>query len=139
MDTHNTPSAGLIRELSQAECASLLRATSVGRVAICTADGPVVVPVNYAMDGDAVIVRTSSYTLLAAHAWDQVAFEVDEIDADLRKGWSVLVSGRGEPVDDVDDLIDSGLARSLRPWAPGSRDMFIKITPRRVTGREVVG
>jgi uncharacterized protein len=139
MDSDSTPTAGLIRELSQAECATLLRRTAVGRVAICTSDGPVVVPVNYAMDGEDVIIRTSSYTLLAAHAWDQVAFEVDEIDADLRRGWSVLVSGRGAPVDDVEDLIDSGLVTSLRPWAPGSRDMFIKITARRVTGRDVVG
>jgi nitroimidazol reductase NimA-like FMN-containing flavoprotein (pyridoxamine 5'-phosphate oxidase superfamily) len=139
METDSRPTGSLIRELNTAECRKLLGSTAVGRIAVCTPDGPVIIPVNYAMDGDAVVIRTSSYSLLAAHAWDQVAFEIDETDPEMRRGWSVLVVGKGEPIDDVDDLVDSGLVASLRPWAPGPRDMFIKITPSRVTGRDVIG
>jgi uncharacterized protein len=139
MKTDSRPNVSLIRELNRAECRQLLGSSVMGRVAVCTLDGPVIIPVNYAMDGDAVVIRTSSYSLLAAHAWDQVAFEIDETDPEMRRGWSVLVVGKGEPIDDVDDLVDSGLVNSLRPWAPGPRDLFIKITPHRVTGRNIVG
>jgi nitroimidazol reductase NimA-like FMN-containing flavoprotein (pyridoxamine 5'-phosphate oxidase superfamily) len=126
-----------IRELSHAECTQLLRRLEFGRLAVCTPQGPVIVPVNYVMDGDCVIVRTSSYSHVAAHARDLAAFEVDEIDPDMERGWSVVVVGQAEPLEDVDDLISSGLASSLSPWAPGARDMFIKITPSRVSGRHV--
>lgn len=139
MKTDSSPPVSLIRELNRSECRQLLARTTVGRVAVCTPDGPVIIPVNYVMDGDAIVVRTSSYSLLAAHAWDQVAFEIDETEPEMRRGWSVLVAGRGEPIDDEEDLVDSRLITSLRPWAPGPRDLFIKITPRRVTGRDVIG
>lgn len=139
MKTDIRPTVSLIRELNRAECRTLLDSSVMGRVAVCTPDGPVIIPVNYVMDGDVVVIRTSSYSLLAAHAWDQVAFEIDETDPEMRSGWSVLVVGQGEPIDDVDDLVDSGLVASLRPWAPGPRDLFIKITPQRVTGRNIVG
>lgn len=138
MDTDSRPTAHLIRELNRAECRKLLDGSVIGRVAVCTPDGPVIIPVNYTMDGDAVVVRTSSYSLLAAHAWDQVAFEIDDTDPEMRRGWSVLVVGKGEPIDDVDDLVESGLVTSLSSWAPGPRDLFIRITPQRLTGRDVV-
>jgi nitroimidazol reductase NimA-like FMN-containing flavoprotein (pyridoxamine 5'-phosphate oxidase superfamily) len=125
------------RELTAAECADRLRRAQVGRIAVCTADGPVIIPVNYAMDGDSVVVRTSSYSEVAAHALGQAAFEIDDIDSDMQRGWSVLVVGTAQPIEDVDAIIESGLGTSLRPWAPGVRNMFIRITPRRVTGRDV--
>jgi nitroimidazol reductase NimA-like FMN-containing flavoprotein (pyridoxamine 5'-phosphate oxidase superfamily) len=126
-----------IRELTPAECADRLRRTEVGRIAVGTADGPVIIPVNYTMDGESVVFRTSAYAELAAHAGDSVAFEIDEIEPDMQRGWSVLVVGTAQLIEDVDDVIESGLAHALRPFAPGVRNLFIKITPRRVTGRDV--
>jgi nitroimidazol reductase NimA-like FMN-containing flavoprotein (pyridoxamine 5'-phosphate oxidase superfamily) len=127
----------VIRELTPTECTERLGRQQVGRIAVCTRDGPVVIPVNYAMDGETVVIRTSSYSQLAAHAREQAAFEIDDIEPDMRRGWSVLVVGTAEPVEDVDGLVESGLVKTLTSWAPGSRDLFITITPRRVTGREV--
>jgi nitroimidazol reductase NimA-like FMN-containing flavoprotein (pyridoxamine 5'-phosphate oxidase superfamily) len=126
-----------MRELTSTECVDRLRRTEIGRIAVSTADGPVVIPVNYTMDGDCVVFRTSAYAELAAHGGDRVAFEIDEIEPDMRRGWSVLVVGTAQLIEDVDDVVESGLAQALRSWAPGVRNLFIKITPRRVTGRDV--
>ncbi|MBA3233411.1 MAG: pyridoxamine 5'-phosphate oxidase family protein [Propionibacteriales bacterium] len=127
----------VFRELSQQECAARLRGSGVGRVAVCTPDGPVIIPVNYVIDEGTVVVRTAPYTLLAGHAWDKAAFEIDELDHNLRRGWSVLVVGQASPVEDVDEVQDSRTVDQLTTWAPGSRSMFIRITPVRITGRVV--
>jgi len=129
--------AEVFRELSGQECTTRLRRSTVGRVAVCTPDGPVIIPVNYVMDDETVVVRTAPYTMLAGHARGQVAFEIDELDHDMRRGWSVLVVGQGSPVEDSDEIAASHLVDRLTPWAPGLRNMFIRITPQRITGRQV--
>jgi nitroimidazol reductase NimA-like FMN-containing flavoprotein (pyridoxamine 5'-phosphate oxidase superfamily) len=126
-----------IRELTPAECADRLRRSQVGRIAVSTEDGPVIIPVNYTMDGECVVFRTSPYAQLAAHSGDRVAFEIDEVEPDMHRGWSVLVVGTAQLIEDIDDVIESGLAQALKSWAPGVRNLFIKITPHRVTGRDV--
>ncbi|MGH3363728.1 MAG: pyridoxamine 5'-phosphate oxidase family protein, partial [Nocardioidaceae bacterium] len=55
---------GSLRELSVDECVELLSANVVGRAAICTPSGPHVVPVNYAVDGDSIVFRTTPYSVL---------------------------------------------------------------------------
>ena len=136
MDTDSVRHAEVFRELSEQECVGLLGKAAVGRVAVTTPDGPVIIPVNYVMDEETVLLRTAPYTLLAAHAWDQVAFEIDDIDHDMQRGRSVLVLGRAA-VTDADEIAESSVASELTPWAPGSRRMFIRIRPQRITGREV--
>ena len=71
----------------------------VGRVAISTPTGPHIVPVNYAVVDEAIIVRTSPYSLLGTYGRDtMVAFEVDGFDHELERGWSVQARGRVEAV-----------------------------------------
>lgn len=129
--------AEVLRELNRRDCLDRLQGSGVGRVAVCTPDGPVIIPVNYVMDDETVVVRTAPYTLLAGHAWDQAAFEIDDLDHDMRRGWSVLVVGQAAPVEAPDEIAESQRLSELMPWAPGSRNMFIRITPQRITGREV--
>lgn len=129
--------AEVLRELNRRDCLDRLQGSGVGRVAVCTPDGPVIIPVNYVLDDETVVVRTAPYTLLAGHAWDQAAFEIDDLDHDMRRGWSVLVVGQAAPVEDPDEIAESQRLSELMPWAPGSRNMFIRITPQRITGREV--
>jgi nitroimidazol reductase NimA-like FMN-containing flavoprotein (pyridoxamine 5'-phosphate oxidase superfamily) len=63
-----------------------------------------------------------------------VALEIDELDDRLSSGWSVVVQGRAEQVDDKSELAD--LFHHVRdPWAPGSRPVLVRITPSQVTGR----
>ena len=68
-------------ELSTDECRELLSAGLVGRVAVCTPVGPHVVPVNYAVVDDDVVIRTSPYSVLGSHARGSIlALEVDHLD-----------------------------------------------------------
>lgn len=123
--------------LNPRECKQRLAQKSVGRVGISMAALPVVFPVNYAvLDGD-VIVRTGEGTKLdAALAGAVVAFEVDDVDPIYHEGWSVLLQGRASVVTDPDDL--ERIARlPLRPWAPGSRDRYIRIPAELVSGRRI--
>ncbi len=128
---------GSITELDSAECFRRLATAVVGRVALCTEEGPTIIPVNYVVDGESIVIRTTSYTLLAEHAVGPMAFEVDDLEPAVRFGWSVLVVGHAMPVEDVDESTRLRAGGLVDAWAPGSRNLFIRITPRRVTGREI--
>src|SRR3954447_17194540 len=121
--------------LDPSECLRLLRSARLGRVGMCTSAGPQVLPVNYTVLDDNIVFRTDLYSAVAAGTKDAtVAFEVDELDDRLDEGWSVLVVGRGEHVEDraeMQDLFD----RLDAPWAPGSRPLVVRIVPSEVTGR----
>jgi nitroimidazol reductase NimA-like FMN-containing flavoprotein (pyridoxamine 5'-phosphate oxidase superfamily) len=125
--------------LSQAECLELLGATGIGRIAFSTATGPRIYPVNYLVADGCVVVRTSPYAQLGEHASGLVAFEADHLDAKLRRGWSVLVVGLSAPVEDADEAIRLHHTGQLEPWAPGQRNLFVRITPREITGRRFNG
>ena len=85
------------RELSAPQCEALLRVGMVGRVAFSTPTGPHMVPVNYTVVDDAIVVRTSPYSLLGTHGRNtMVAFGVDGFDHELERGWSVQARGRME-------------------------------------------
>lgn len=138
MDASRIPARdGRFRELSNEECYRRLEETGVGRVAMCTDDGPVIIPVNYLVDGESIVVRTAPYTLLAGLSVTPMAFEVDRLEPALKFGWSVLVVGHAMPVDDIDESTALQASGRLEAWAPGPRNLFIRITPRRVTGREI--
>ena len=126
-----------LQMLSPSECEQLLARTTVGRVGISIGALPVVLPVNYAMlDGD-VVVRTGAGTKLdAALAGAVVAFEVDHVDPIYHEGWSVLVQGRATEIADPAD-IERARALPLRPWAPGTRDRFIRIPAEVISGRRI--
>ena len=74
-------------ELSDAQCRELLSAGLVGRVALCTPVGPHVVPVNYAVVDDSVVLRTTPYSILGTQARGALlAFEVDQLDYEQSAG-----------------------------------------------------
>jgi nitroimidazol reductase NimA-like FMN-containing flavoprotein (pyridoxamine 5'-phosphate oxidase superfamily) len=47
---------GHFRELEAKECLELLADHQIGRVAYCDDRGPVVLPVNYALDDETVVI-----------------------------------------------------------------------------------
>src|SRR5271165_856872 len=81
----------ILRTLSPAECFDLLEPGGVGRVGFAAADGIMMLPVNFAVTGKAIIFRTAPDTLLAVYANGRVGFEADHLDEAVREGWSVLV------------------------------------------------
>ena len=72
-----------LRTLSPAECFDLLEPGGIGRVGFASADGIMILPVNFAVTAATIIFRTAPDTLLALHADAQVSFEVDRIDEGL--------------------------------------------------------
>jgi nitroimidazol reductase NimA-like FMN-containing flavoprotein (pyridoxamine 5'-phosphate oxidase superfamily) len=127
----------VLQTLTAAECYDLLSPGGVGRVAFTTADGPVVLPVNYAMAGQTVIFRTAPDTLLAGYLDGPAGFEVDRLDEALSQGWSVLVTGRAVRVTSEADVRRLEQHTGIRPWAGGARDVYVRIIPRKITGRRI--
>jgi len=80
--------------------------------------------------------RTDVYGVLAEGTRDGgiVAFQADEIDDRLQSGWSVLVVGPAEHVEDRAELV-AAFERMGDPWAPGTRQLVARISPAEVTGR----
>ncbi|WP_162599883.1 pyridoxamine 5'-phosphate oxidase family protein [Nocardioides solisilvae] len=125
-------------ELSVDECRELLRGDVVGRVAFTTPRGPRIVPVNYVVREGVLEVRTTSYSELATYApGASVAFEVDHLDRERMRGWSVIVLGRCERVLDQSAAVFEQPGDGPRPWAGGHRSMLLRIHAEEVTGRRV--
>jgi len=86
-----------------------------------------------------VLLRTSAASeLVRAIDGSVVAFEADEVDAATHSGWSVVVTGEATVV--TDPAEQERLARTgPRSWAPSPEEVFVRIGPELVTGRELVG
>ena len=92
-----TDTESSFQELPEARCRELLAGHTAGRVAWNAPDGPHVLPVSYAIDVGNVVFRTSRYGALAElRDRTNVAFEIDDIDAEHGTGWSVVVRGHGQ-------------------------------------------
>lgn len=109
----------------------------IGRIVFTDQALPAVQPVNFLLDDGCVIFRTAQGTRLAtALNGTVVAFEIDDYDVRTESGWSVTVVGRAESV--VDTVESARLARlPLRTWAPGHRDIFIRVRPEYISGRRI--
>jgi uncharacterized protein len=123
-------------ELSYDECRDLLVGGVVGRVAMCTPTGPIIVPVNYSVVGKSIVFRTTSYGVLGRHSCNTaLAFEVDHLDYENQRGWSVVAAGRGRMVEDSDELAEIKAAWDPRPWAGGNRPFYVSLDWQELTGR----
>jgi uncharacterized protein len=110
--------------LSPGECRDLLRRTTVGRVAVTVGALPAIFPVNYALLGDDIVFSTGEGTKLRA-AVDRavVAFQIDDFDATIPYGWSVLAVGMATEITDPEQLSavkTSGSGRSPAATGPTS-------------------
>jgi nitroimidazol reductase NimA-like FMN-containing flavoprotein (pyridoxamine 5'-phosphate oxidase superfamily) len=126
-----------LRTLSPAECFELLEPGGIGRVGFNSSDGVMVLPVNFVVTGKTVIFRTAPDTLLALYADARVSFEADRTDEALREGWSVLMHGRAHHVTDEREVKRLENGTHLEPWVPGARDVYVRITPTRISGRRI--
>jgi nitroimidazol reductase NimA-like FMN-containing flavoprotein (pyridoxamine 5'-phosphate oxidase superfamily) len=126
-----------LRALSPTECFDLLEPGGIGRVGITAAEGVIILPVNFAVTGQAIIYRTAPDTLLALHANAHISFEVDHCDQALHEGWSVLVHGHAHEVTDEHQVKQLENTTRLEPWAPGARDVYVRIAPTQISGRRI--
>ena len=121
-------------EIAREECLVLLRAFSVGRVAIASPSGSVlVVPVNYLVDGDVIVFRTDPGEKLDRLHEQPASFQIDFIDPFHHTGWSVLVRGTAYRASDVEvEHLD------IKSWAGGDKPHWVRVVPLEITGRRLV-
>lgn len=128
---------GHVLHLDVDGCLDRLRDGAMGRVAMNDPAGPVVLPVTYVVDGGTVLFRTTlGSKLTAAEEREPASFQVDHLDPDRGRAWSVLVRGRLEEVTDPDEL-DRLRALGLHPLAGGTREHFVRVLAASMTGRKV--
>lgn len=115
----------------------LLRAMHFGRLAFDGPDGPVIVPVNYVVDGDEVLVRTDVGAKLgAAQERAAAAFEIDHVDPIDGSGWSVVARGHLE-VRSVPGQDRAGLTHVPPPLPDGARRHVVALRVAHVEGRRL--
>ena len=125
-------------DLRPEECLRLLTQQTVGRIAFQTDNGPRILPVNYVVHHNRIVFRTAPYGVIARRARGaDVAFEVDELDNEMRTGWSVLAVGRCERIEDVSELTTIQQEGPPTPWATGTRDLYFAIRWRGLSGRRL--
>jgi nitroimidazol reductase NimA-like FMN-containing flavoprotein (pyridoxamine 5'-phosphate oxidase superfamily) len=119
-----------LERLSREECLQLLSTVSVGRVAVAEPGGPpLVVPVNYVVDGDVIVFRSDPGSKLDALREHPASFQVDLIDPFHRTGWSVLVQGVAYET--------SPAQVNVEPWDRGPKAHWVRIFPGAISGRRL--
>jgi len=126
-----------LQRLPRDECLALMASVPVGRIIYTRRALPAVELVNFALDEGDIVIRTDrSGKLAAATRGTVVAFEVDQLDLASQAGWSVTAVGPSREVTDPGELARLRTI-GLRPWAPGNRDHFIRISPVMLNGRRL--
>ena len=118
------------------ECRTLLATRELGRIGLAGGAYPLILPVNYVLDGDAVVIRTDSPKITAAADHTRVAFEVDDVDVTYEWGWSVLARGRARAIEDPAEVARAERL-PLRSWGPGERRRFTAIATTDLSGRRI--
>jgi nitroimidazol reductase NimA-like FMN-containing flavoprotein (pyridoxamine 5'-phosphate oxidase superfamily) len=122
--------------LSRPECIRLLGTSGIGRVGLSIGSLPVILPVNYVVDGARIVFRSGPGSKLdAALRGAVVCVEVDRVDERWRSGWSVLVTGEATEV--PAELLGDGVASLLVPWSADAGDRYVGVAMALVSGRRV--
>lgn len=125
-----------IVDLDRSESLRLLAAKKVGRLAFVHEGGPMIMPMNFTLAGERIILRTLAHGSAARAVDHPVAFEVDDIDDFLEAGWSVVVTGTAELL--TEEELAALRGDAPEPWAEGPRTLFVAVPIRHVTGRQLV-
>ena len=121
------------QEVPRDECLRLLAAFTVGRIALATHEGAVLVlPVNYVLDGDVIVFRSDPGEKLDAIHGHSASFQIDFIDAFHHTGWSVLVQGTAHRAShrEIAHL-------HIESWVGGEKTAWVRVVPRTITGRRL--
>ncbi len=135
MDIHlaNLDWSGL-EILRDEECLRLLDAAPIGRLGFVDQGSPVILPVNFAVEGRSIAFRTAAGSKLSTALLERpVCLEVDGWDAVARSGWSVLAKGYAMHHDD-----GGRTEASVRPWSrPELREHWVSIMVEELSGRRI--
>lgn len=125
--------------LSDDACRHLLANEEVGRIAFVDEAGfPVVLPVNYLLDGELIVFHRDTGTELERVPLRRVAFEVEHLAAAWHSGWSVLVQGIGQDVTDAAGARFEQLReRPTDLRAPCEKGLWLAVEIHHITGRRI--
>ena len=128
-----TSEATTFVELDRSECYELVASATIGRLAV-SHDGaaPVVVPVNYVLDGHDIVFLTGPGPSLRSLHVAPVSFQVDQVDPMHRTGWSVLLRGIARLATDEETrhLV-------IERWTQSDEHHWIRIVTAEITGRSM--
>jgi len=116
--------------LSERDCWELLAKMSVGRLALSVRALPMILPVQYHLDGRRLAVCLGHHGL-PERALDEtiVALAADSIDRVTRSGWSVQVQGRS--------VIPRGLRVDTACDWPSPAAQVVEIEPGKISGHRM--
>lgn len=128
---------GPLEVLDRSTCLELVGTVDVGRLAWAETNGDVqVLPLNFALDGDDVIVRTGSGTLVTAvQAGRRLSFQADDLEPAVHGGWTVLITGTAHVVGPGSEA--ERLGRVVQPWAGGLKPVVVRLRADDVRGRRL--
>lgn len=116
-------------ELSERECWELLATAAVGRLALSVRALPMIVPVQYCLDGRRLAVCLGHSQLPERSLHETIiAFAADSIDPVTRSGWLVQVQGRS--------VIPRGLRIGADCDWPAAAQV-VEIEPGRISGHRI--
>ncbi|MGO9196200.1 MAG: pyridoxamine 5'-phosphate oxidase family protein [Acidimicrobiales bacterium] len=126
--------------LSGAECLALLRqaAGGFGRLGINIGGTPSVMPLNFVMLTEHIVLRVGPGSILEAAAEEPtVAFEIDRLDhknPDDPQAWSVLVKGTIEVMRDP-IVLEEAMSTGLTPLVDEPGEVYLTVRTEFVSGR----
>lgn len=139
MDNHlvNLDWSGM-EVLGDDECRHLLDAAPIGRLGFVDQGSPVILPINFTLDGRSIVFRSAAGSKLSAAVMEHpVCLEVDGWDGLQHTGWSVLAKGVARHVSDADEVGRLSSAK-VRPWSnPDVRDQWVRIVVDELSGRRI--
>ena len=122
--------------LTEDECWMFLSSQHIGRLGVAIAGEPDIFPVNYVVQDRSVVFLTAEGTKLAGAVLGlSVVFEIDAADPLFHTGWSVILRGRADEVEKMDDLV-AVEELPLQPWGPGKKRRYVRVTGT-VSGRRI--
>jgi CBS domain-containing protein/nitroimidazol reductase NimA-like FMN-containing flavoprotein (pyridoxamine 5'-phosphate oxidase superfamily) len=129
---------GGLRVLGMDECLDRAGSVPVGRIAFVTDGDPMILPVNHGVDGAAIVFRTTGGPKqFAADRGAAVAFEADRYEVTRRWGWSVVVRGIAEVVED-EEQIERYEQLGIQAWADSvERPVWVRVRAEEISGREI--
>lgn len=119
--------------LSDAECWERLATMAVGRIVTHVRDVVDIFPVNYAVDGESIVLRTAEGSkLIELVISEDVLFEVD--DHTETDAWSVIVRGKARKLEREAEIA-AAEALPLKPMVPTVKRHYVRIAPVSISGR----
>jgi hypothetical protein len=126
-----------VEALDREECVRLLASQSLGRIAVVISGQPLIFPVYYTVDGNAVVFRTDRGVKIHGAVGSRVAFETDAPRSACESGWSVLVIGVAELLDSSREAARLSRLAAL-PWNPGPKEHWVRIRIGAISGRRIM-